>query len=252
MLPKTDSPLRKLVLFATSETDSFAAEVELKQMFPDTEVTVVCPAQIAQLLSCPTDDFVDWHAAITWLRQQQFNASVILNGPDQSPYVLGYLCYLAILHSPLVIHEFWWSGVVPTIYVPFEKRAREGLRKSASLCSLGQSLIRTLTFPFLCRSYQNLTSPLLSSPWPLFLPGSLSAPALSPWLSFSLALFLPGLSFFSAGLSFSWLSSSPLSFHLALFPGSLSPALFLLALFLLALFLLALFLPGSLIKDEND
>lgn len=107
MLPKTDSPLRKLVLFATSETDSFAAEVELKQMFPDTEVTVVCPAQIAQLLSCPTDDFVDWHAAITWLRQQQFNASVILNGPDQSPYVLGYLCYLADIPIRLgYSHEF--------------------------------------------------------------------------------------------------------------------------------------------------
>lgn len=95
MLLETDTPLNKLVLFVTGENNSSAAELELRRMFPGTEVTVIGPTQVAQLLSSPTGDFVDWNAAIAWLRQQQFNASVILNGPDQSPYSLGYLCYLA-------------------------------------------------------------------------------------------------------------------------------------------------------------
>ncbi len=107
MLPETDTPLNKLVLFATGETNCSAAETELKRIFPDTEVIVIGPTQVAQLLSSPTGDFVDWHAAIAWLRQQQFNASVILNGPGQSPYSLGYLCYLAGIPIRLgYSHEF--------------------------------------------------------------------------------------------------------------------------------------------------
>ena len=178
-------------------------------------------------------------------------ASVILNGPDQSPYVLGYLCYLADIPFAWVTPMSLVVRCCPTIYVPLEKRAREGVRKRAGLCSLGQSLIRTLTFPLPLSLFQNLTSPLpLFSPWlsfslALFLPAAPLPPSpppppsppssLAPLLpgssfpfSLPLALFLPGSSSFSLAplspwLSFSLASLSPwLSFSLALFLPGLS------------------------------
>ncbi|MBW4463225.1 MAG: hypothetical protein KME47_23735 [Nodosilinea sp. WJT8-NPBG4] len=68
---------------------------ELKPTFPEAELTVVESSQIASWLSADEATLVDWQQAIGWLRQGGFDAAVILTAPGQSPYTLGYLCYLA-------------------------------------------------------------------------------------------------------------------------------------------------------------
>jgi hypothetical protein len=153
-----DAPLRKLVLFATGETDFSATEVELKQMFPDSEVTIVCPSQISQLLSSPTDDCVDWQAAISWLRQHQFNASVILNGPDQSPYALGYLCYLAGIPIRLgYSHEFGGQVLTHDLYA-FGKESKRGREEESKR---GSEPVRVINF--LCKDQQAVQTSFLQA-----------------------------------------------------------------------------------------
>lgn len=68
---------------------------ELRTTFPEAELTVVESSQIASWLSADEATLVDWQQAIGWLRQGGFDAAVILTAPGQSPYTLGYLCYLA-------------------------------------------------------------------------------------------------------------------------------------------------------------
>jgi hypothetical protein len=83
---------------------------ELEQTFPQASLTVVDPAQATWLLLSETGA-PDWYQAIAWLRQQQFDAAVILTTPGQSPYTLGYLCYLAGI--PLRIgHSYEFGGQV--------------------------------------------------------------------------------------------------------------------------------------------
>jgi hypothetical protein len=100
------TPALKRVLVVTHPQAQQPSLAELEETFPQADLVVIDPAQTAGLLLSTTGD-VNWPQAIAWLRQQQFDAAVILTAPGQSPYTLGYLCYLAgipirIGHS----HEF--------------------------------------------------------------------------------------------------------------------------------------------------
>ena len=104
MAVKTSADLQRILVFTQSPN---TAPDDLQRLCPQASLTVVDPAQAAWLLLSHTSAPIDWPGAIAWLRQQQFDAAVILTAPDQSPYTLGYLCYLAgipirIGHS----HEF--------------------------------------------------------------------------------------------------------------------------------------------------
>lgn len=70
-------------------------EPALREIFPKANLTLIDPTQTANLLCAQDDAPVDWAKAIAWLRQQNFDAALILTQPGQSPYTLGYLCYLA-------------------------------------------------------------------------------------------------------------------------------------------------------------
>jgi ADP-heptose:LPS heptosyltransferase len=113
MSPNTVAPWQKVVVFTDKNVAPSTVEQELQQLCPSAELTTVGPTQVAQLLSPPSDGSVDWHRAITWLRQQQFDAAVIFNQPTQSPYTLAYLCYLA--NIPIRIgHSQEFGGLVLT------------------------------------------------------------------------------------------------------------------------------------------
>ncbi|WP_035994327.1 glycosyltransferase family 9 protein [Leptolyngbya sp. KIOST-1] len=102
MAIKTSADLQRVLVFTQSQSLA-----ELQGLCPQAHLTVVNPAQTAWLLHSQTGDPVDWQQAIAWLRHQQFDAAVILTAPGQSPYTLGYLCYLAGI--PIRIgqsHEF--------------------------------------------------------------------------------------------------------------------------------------------------
>ncbi|MBE9111579.1 hypothetical protein IQ273_19420 [Nodosilinea sp. LEGE 07298] len=83
---------QRILVFNQNQSSDLA---DLQQICPQANLTVVDPAQAAWLLLSHSIAPVDWHGAIAWLRQQQFDAAVILTAPGQSPYTLGYLCYLA-------------------------------------------------------------------------------------------------------------------------------------------------------------
>lgn len=98
--------LQHVLVFTQTQTQS-SVLAELQPLLPQAHLTVVDPAQASWLLLSESQAPIDWQRAIAWLRQQQFDAALILTLPGQSPYTLGYLCYLAgipirIGHS----HEF--------------------------------------------------------------------------------------------------------------------------------------------------
>lgn len=102
---KTDPKpeLKRVLVFTHPQAPDL---VDLEQIFPQAHLAIVTPAQAAGLLLSSTSA-PDWHRAIAWLRQQQFDAAVIFTAPGQSPYTLGYLCHLAGI--PIRIgqsHEF--------------------------------------------------------------------------------------------------------------------------------------------------
>ncbi|MFQ4137409.1 glycosyltransferase family 9 protein [Nodosilinea sp. PGN35] len=104
MAVKTSADLQRVLVFTQAQTPALA---ELQGLCPQADLTVVDPARAAWLLLSQTSTPVDWQRAIAWLRHQQFDAAVILTAPGQSPYTLGYLCYLAGI--PIRIgqsHEF--------------------------------------------------------------------------------------------------------------------------------------------------
>ncbi|MBE9159300.1 hypothetical protein IQ265_21055 [Nodosilinea sp. LEGE 06152] len=92
MAVKTSVNLQRIIVFTQSPN---SAPADLQHLCPQASLTVVDPAQVAWLLLSQTSAPVDWQRAIAWLRQQQFDAAVIFTAPGQSPYTLGYLCYLA-------------------------------------------------------------------------------------------------------------------------------------------------------------
>ncbi|HZG38397.1 MAG TPA: hypothetical protein VEZ50_06905 [Nodosilinea sp.] len=102
--------LKRVLVFTHAQCQSSTLanlQHDLQQMFPQADLTLVDPAQAAWLMLPQTDAPVDWQKSLTWLRQQQFDVAVILTRPGQSPYTLGYLCYLAGI--PIRIgysHEF--------------------------------------------------------------------------------------------------------------------------------------------------
>lgn len=92
MAVKTSADLQRVLVFTQAQNLDMT---DLQRLCPQASLTVVDPAQAVWLLLSPTDVPVDWQRAIAWLRQQQFDAAVIFTAPGQSPYTLGYLCYLA-------------------------------------------------------------------------------------------------------------------------------------------------------------
>jgi hypothetical protein len=95
MPANTAASLQKVVVFATDQLNNSTCQFELEQHFPQAQVTVVNSHQAAWLFTSQAGAPIDWTHAITWLRQHQFDVAVILTPPGQSPYTLGYLCYLA-------------------------------------------------------------------------------------------------------------------------------------------------------------
>jgi hypothetical protein len=68
---------------------------EIEPPLSQAELVQITGGDLAQLLSPNGHAFVNWLGAVDWLRQKRFTAAVILTGAGQSPYTLGYLCYLA-------------------------------------------------------------------------------------------------------------------------------------------------------------
>lgn len=92
MPAKTTAQRQKILVF---NLRGGSPPPELRATFPEAELTVVESSQIASWLSADEATLVDWQQAIAWLRQGGFDAAVMLTAPGQSPYTLGYLCYLA-------------------------------------------------------------------------------------------------------------------------------------------------------------
>lgn len=67
----------------------------LGQSFAQAEIVQLDGDDLARLLSPQGTAPVNWLGTIDWLRQHRFAAALILTEPGQSPYTLGYLCYLA-------------------------------------------------------------------------------------------------------------------------------------------------------------
>jgi len=87
---------QKLLVFATDQTADLTPVLSaLSQRFSPSDLTVVDPNRAAGLLSADDTTFVDWEGAIAWIRQNHFDAALIFTAPSQSPYTLGYLCFLA-------------------------------------------------------------------------------------------------------------------------------------------------------------
>lgn len=76
-------------------TDLESLSSELGPTFAQAEFVHIDANDLARLLSPHGDVPVNWLGTVDWLRQQRFAAAIILTAPGQSPYTLGYLCYLA-------------------------------------------------------------------------------------------------------------------------------------------------------------
>jgi hypothetical protein len=86
----------KVAVFTDSQTTAVPALLaELEQPLPHAELVQINSGELAQLLSPSGDAPANWLGTVDWLRQQRFAAALILTAPGQSPYTLGYLCYLA-------------------------------------------------------------------------------------------------------------------------------------------------------------
>ncbi|PZV07414.1 MAG: hypothetical protein DCF32_07330 [Leptolyngbya sp.] len=92
MSAKTTSKRQKILVF---NLRGGSPPLVLRAMVPEAELTVVESRQVASWLSADEATLVDWPQAISWLRQGGFDAAIMLTAPGQSPYTLGYLCYLA-------------------------------------------------------------------------------------------------------------------------------------------------------------
>lgn len=92
MPAKTTAQQQKILVF---NLRGGSPPPELEATFPEAELTVVESRQIAGWLSADEATLADWQQAISWLRQGGFDAAIMLTAPGQSPYTLGYLCYLA-------------------------------------------------------------------------------------------------------------------------------------------------------------
>lgn len=96
MRNETEYSPQKLLVFATAQkADLKPALSALEQHFSPSRLTVVESAQAAELLGADDAKAVNWEGAIAWIRQNRFDAALIFTTPSQSPYTLGYLCFLA-------------------------------------------------------------------------------------------------------------------------------------------------------------
>jgi hypothetical protein len=91
--PLTQPGLQRVLVFTGAQVPPTAL-ADLRQSLPPVDLVTLDPAQVAELLAT-NNGSADWERAIAWLRQQQCTAAIILTAPGQSPYTLGYLCYLA-------------------------------------------------------------------------------------------------------------------------------------------------------------
>lgn len=86
----------KIVAFTDTPLPTLAPLLsKLGPPFSQGEFSQVQASDLAQWVSANGDRPINWIKAVNWLRQQQFDAALILTVPGQSPYTLGYLCYLA-------------------------------------------------------------------------------------------------------------------------------------------------------------
>jgi hypothetical protein len=100
-------PAIQRVLVVTGGAVPPTARTALRRRLPKADWVGLDPSQVAGLLATG-DGSVDWDRAIAWLRQQRCDAAILLTGPGQSPYTLGYLCYLAGI--PLRLGTSWEFG----------------------------------------------------------------------------------------------------------------------------------------------
>jgi len=86
----------KVVVLASDATVRLAPMLtQLGDPFTSAEFVQLNAPDLARLLSPDGHAPVNWLGTVDWLRQQRFAAALILTAPGQSPYTLGYLCYLA-------------------------------------------------------------------------------------------------------------------------------------------------------------
>lgn len=86
----------KVAVFTYGQTASVTSVLaEIEPPLSRAERVQIDAGDLAPLLSSGGNTPANWLGAVDWLRQQRFAAALILTAPGQSPYTLGYLCYLA-------------------------------------------------------------------------------------------------------------------------------------------------------------
>lgn len=84
------------IVFASDPSTTALPDLStLEPALTEVEFTYLDAHDLACLFGSRSQTSVDWENAIDWLRQQRFDVAVILTAVGQSPYLLGYLCYLA-------------------------------------------------------------------------------------------------------------------------------------------------------------
>ncbi|MBD0337396.1 MAG: hypothetical protein ICV62_18060 [Cyanobacteria bacterium Co-bin13] len=94
------STLRRLLVWSADSPKALQPALEtLHQALPETALTVLespAAAPIPNLpQACPNAPPNDPLQAVQWLQQHSFDGAIIFSAPNQSPYPLAYLCYLA-------------------------------------------------------------------------------------------------------------------------------------------------------------
>lgn len=95
MLAEAIAPLHTaLILDITAQSPS-PEVTALQAAHPHIQFTLLTAADLSQLCASSGPDPVNWQGALDWLQQHPCDAAFILTEPGQTPYTLGYLCYLA-------------------------------------------------------------------------------------------------------------------------------------------------------------